>query len=104
MNDETQPTLPLETTPLEGAAPAIAPTTQLSPRIRWGGVIWGALFCAFGVVVMVVLSSDENRTGFTSWIDGLGPAGAGLVGVVALGAFVLILGIVGAAGRAQRPR
>jgi polyferredoxin len=67
-------------------------------------VIWGALFCAFGVIVMVVLASDQNRRAFTSWINGLGPAGAGIVGLVALGALVLILGILGAAGRAQRPR
>jgi hypothetical protein len=112
MSDETQPTESLGSDPVP-AEPAPTPTVTLpattlgiptTPRIRWGGVIWGALFCAFGVVVMVVLSSDSNRQGFTAWFDGLGPAGAGITAIIALGVLVLILGILGLAGRAQRPR
>lgn len=72
------------------------------PRIRWAGVVWGALFCAFGVVVMSVLSTTANRIAFTAWVDGLGPGGGTLLGVAALGALLLVLGVVAAAGRAQR--
>jgi len=72
------------------------------PRIRWAGVVWGALFCAFGIVVMSVLSTTANRIAFTSWVDGLGPGGGTLLGVAAVGALLVVLGVVAAAGRAQR--
>lgn len=74
------------------------------PRIRWAGIVWGALFTAFGVVTLVVLSTAANRLAFTSWADGLGPWGAALVALVGLGALLLVGGVLGAAGRAQRPR
>ncbi|BDZ51542.1 hypothetical protein GCM10025867_37830 [Frondihabitans sucicola] len=111
MTDETQPTNPADDpTAPDTAATRPMPTSgtvsheSSTPRIRWAGVVWGALFCAFGVVSMVVLSTPANRHAFTSWVNGLGPSGAGVVALVAVGILVLLLGILGAAGRAQRLR
>lgn len=82
--------------------PPLEPT---APRIRWAGIVWGALFTAFGITVMVELSTVANRRAFLAWFDGLGSGGAALVTLIALGVFVLVLGILGAVGRAQnRPR
>ena len=63
--------------------------------------ISGQLIC---VVTLVVLSTAANRLAFTSWADGLGPWGAALVALVGLGALLFVGGVLGAAGRAQRPR
>jgi hypothetical protein len=121
MSDDDQPTVPYDTTPRdtlplgqpqpEVASAPVPPASgpwateaadPRGPRIRWAGVVWGALFCAFGIVVMSVLSTTANRIAFTSWVDGLGPGGGTLLGVAAVGALLVVLGVVAAAGRAQR--
>ncbi|RKR75780.1 hypothetical protein [Frondihabitans australicus] len=81
--------------------PAPAPLAP-RPRTRWAAVVWGALFAAFGVVVMSVLSNAANRAAYADWVTGLGPSGSTLLGIAALGALLLVLGVVAAANRASR--
>ncbi|ROQ37536.1 hypothetical protein EDF46_2995 [Frondihabitans sp. PhB188] len=94
-------TAPFAATPF--AAPP-APSTPALPRVRWAGIVWGAVFAALGITVMSVLSSDASRYSFAVWAQSLGPWGAGLVAVVALGALLLVTGVLGAIARAQRAR
>jgi hypothetical protein len=75
-----------------------------TPRVRWAGVVWGALFAAFGIVTMIVVSTEANRQAYAAWADGLGPWGAGIVALVAVGALLLITGVLGAVRHAQRSR
>jgi hypothetical protein len=128
MNDDTTPTTPIEpegaTSPTEkrdlsaesAAASTIATPTIASdnpdadyptaprPIIRWGGVVWGALFAAFGAAVLWMLATPGARDGVIQWTRSLGPWGAGIIGLIALGALILVLGIVSAANKAQRGR
>ena len=116
MNDTSTPATPSGEGPSgpasEPATPSAAPpapstpapSTPALPRVRWAGIVWGAVFAALGITVMSVLSSDASRYSFAVWAQSLGPWGAGLVAVVALGALLLVTGVLGAIARAQRPR
>lgn len=85
-------------------APVFSTDAVTRPPLRWGGVVWGALFAAFGVFVVATVTSSPGRTAFAIWLQGLGPSGAGVVALVVLGGLLLITGVVAAASRAQRSR
>lgn len=74
------------------------------PRIRWAGIAWGTIFCAIGLTTMLIAGSPARRDGFGDWIGQLGVGGIVLVGVLALGILILILGILAVIRRAQTPR
>jgi hypothetical protein len=62
--------------------------------VRWGAIVWGALFTAFGVAVVTILTSAKRRAVFDAWFGGLGGGGWLIVGLIALGLFVIIVAVL----------
>lgn len=101
-----QPTEPLpESAPesVRESMTASAPQTP-KPRIRSGAVVWGLLVSAAAVFMLMIVVSPANAAAFNAWTGSLGWGGAILVGVVALGAFILIMAVLSAIRGAQRRR
>ncbi|HWU58761.1 MAG TPA: hypothetical protein VN045_08580 [Microbacteriaceae bacterium] len=74
------------------------------PRIRSGAIVWGLLVSAAAVFLLAIITSPTNAAAFSAWTGSLGWGGAILVGVVALGAFILIMAVLSAIRTAQRRR
>jgi protein-S-isoprenylcysteine O-methyltransferase Ste14 len=105
-NDQAndQPTMPIaETVPIGELAPETGPNTP-RPRIRSGAIVWGVLVSAAAVFLLAIAVSPANAAAFSAWTGSLGWGGAILVGVVALGAFILIMAVLSAIRTAQRRR
>lgn len=99
--EETGATMPLP----ENEPGATAPLpTEPGPRIRWAGIVWGAIFSALALTVLVIITSPDRVDAFGSWVIALGPGGAVVTGVIALGALVLVVGVLAALRAAQRRR
>jgi hypothetical protein len=99
-----QPTEPIaETAPIGEPAPEAGPSTP-RPRIRSGAIVWGVLVSAAAVFLLAIAVSPANAAAFSAWTGSLGWGGAILVGVVALGAFILIMAVLSAIRGAQRRR
>ena len=91
MSDET--TTP--TTPLQTPAP-------IRPHVRAGSIASGAIVVAVAALVLWVTSEPSRREAVTDWALTLTPGGAALVGVLVLGGFLLLGGVLAAIRRAQR--
>lgn len=90
-------------TPGQHDAPGAAehrPTA--GPRIRWAAIVWGLLFAAIAAGTLLTLLSPERRDAFAAWAVSLSPTTVMLYGLLAVGALVLVLGLVGLLRRAQR--
>lgn len=85
-------------------SPASAPRGANGPRTRWAAIIWGAVFSALAVTVLVMVASGEHRAAFADWANSLTVAGFTVVGVLALGCLVLLLGLLAAVRQFQRRR
>ncbi|WP_233279130.1 hypothetical protein [Microterricola pindariensis] len=72
------------------------------PRIRWAAIVWGLLFAAIAAGTLLTLLSPERRDAFAAWAVSLSPTTVTLYGLLAVGALVLVLGLVGLLRRAQR--
>lgn len=111
MTDEAlTPTAPL-TSPRPPASPAPAstlgpastpaPASPLRPRTRWAGIVWGAVFAALAFAGISLTSRpaslDDVATGLLTISVGA------VVGyaLLAVGALVLIIGLVGLLRHAQ---
>jgi predicted outer membrane lipoprotein len=92
-------TAPAAPTPAYGA---FAQTTIARPRVRGAGIVWGLLFAAFGVITALLLSDPQSRANFGAWTASLNPGGFAVVAALALGAFILVMGIIALVRRAQR--
>jgi hypothetical protein len=104
------PTTPLERTPSEttqldkGTPDQEAPAVRgARPRIRSGAIAWGLIVMATAGGVLFALADPARRAAFTAWLTTLTPGGAILVGVIALGTLLLLLGVLAVIRRAQRP-
>ncbi len=90
----------LDTTPQETPRPTDTPA--LTARIRWAGIVWGLFFSALSVAALWIVGSAERRDDVAEWYSQLtGPTVAG-VAVLALGALLLVAGLVGLLRRAQK--
>jgi len=92
-----------------GADTLIAESTPVTPviprpRIRAGAIVWGLFVIGIGVTTLSVVADASRRAALFTWATTLTPGGAVLVGVIAIGAVLLLLGVLGAISRAQRPR
>lgn len=78
------------------------PPGALAPRTRWAAIIWGAALAAIAGFALWITMSPARRTAFAEWMVGLSPAAAAAYLVLAIGAVVLVAGVVGITRRAQR--
>lgn len=90
-------TTPLPTTPAASAVPFER------PRLRVGAIVWGVFVIAIASLVLWVTGDDTRREGFLEWVTTLTPGGFALVGVLVLGALLLLAGVL-AAIRGPRAR
>ena len=95
---------PAAVSPDSPERPSEASAVRTAPRTRWAGIIWGAVFSALAVTVLVMVGSDERRAAFGVWASSLTVAGFTLVIVLALGCLLLLLGLLGAVRQVQRRR
>jgi hypothetical protein len=110
---EAAPTLALGRAdgPTAAFPPPYTPTDVLtppeaSPRVRWAGIVWGALFAAIAAVMLWTLTDATRRGAIHDWMLTLSPStvtpGA-VVGfsLLALGILLLVGGGVALLRRAQ---
>lgn len=97
-NEPTTLPLPDQTLPTAEAPP---------PRIRWAGIVWGAVIAALAVTALVTVAEGSRRQGINDWLRTLDPStfnpgwvAAGVVLVV--GVVLLITGGLALLRRAQR--
>lgn len=93
---------PLAATELLAPSTGFARIDDPRPRVRWGAIAWGFIAIAITGLVLSVVASPGSRDGFVDWVLGLGVGGAIVVGVVVLGAFILLQGVLALARRGHR--
>ena len=86
--------------PAQPVAAASVPLTR--PRVRWAGIVWGLVLATIATAALWLLLDPARQAALTSWVVGLSPATAIAVGVLIIGLFALITGVVGIARRTQR--
>jgi len=72
------------------------------PRTRWAAIIWGLVLGGIAAGTLRVLLDPELREGLTDWILGLSPLAIVSYTILVLGGLLLVAGLAGLAGRAQR--
>lgn len=90
------------------SAAAAHPTASMppaaAPRVRWAGILWGVVFTAIGLAVIVVAGWPQQRAHFDAWTASIGWVGLGAVIVIAVGALVILLAALSGIKRAQLRR
>lgn len=86
------------------AEPEPDATALPAPRIRWAAVVWGLALASIAATALWIVSASERRDAFMEWMLSLSVPAAVAYGVLALGALVLVAGIVGMVRRLQRAR
>jgi hypothetical protein len=74
------------------------------PRIRSGAIAWGLIVCASMIALLAIVLSPDSRDAFGAWSASLTVGSVVLIGVLALGAFVLLMALLSAIRGAQRRR
>lgn len=74
---------------------------QAGPRTRWAGIIWGTVFLALALAGLWFASDDTRLDDAAGWARDLGVGEAIGIGLLALGALIVIVGLVGLLRRAQ---
>ena len=86
-----------ETHPVvDSAYPADPPR----PRMRFGALAWGLISVLVALETMMIAGSPNARAGFVAWWEQLGTGGVIVVIVLAIGAFILLQGILALLRRA----
>lgn len=100
LNDlgDAAPTLAAE--PALAAAEPSAPT--LRPRTRWAGIVWGLAFAVLAGCGIWLASGEGRVDDLVAWVRTLSATTAIGYGVLAIGALLLVTGVVGLMRRAQR--
>ncbi|WP_127476912.1 hypothetical protein [Microbacterium sulfonylureivorans] len=98
----TEPTVPLVAPVLAEESPATPP----APRVRWAGIVWGAVFALIAVTALWVLAEASRLAAVHEWLLTLSPAElhpGWVIGIVVLagGLLLLILGGVALLRTAQ---
>lgn len=79
-------------------------SARSTARTRWAGIVWGTIFAAVGLATMLIVTSPDRRAGFGGWAASLTPGGFVVMGVLAFGCLILVLGLLAAVRRLQRRR
>jgi len=70
--------------------------------VRWAGIVWGLVLAAIAALALWLLTDAGRQAAVTDWMLTLSPAAATAYGVLVVGAFALVAGLVGLVRRAQR--
>ena len=95
----TQPTTPLPAT--EPEPRQVDYSSLPRPRIRFGAIVWGVIVCAIAATVFWISTDEARRNAFGDWLTGLTPGTAGLIGMLVVGALLLLWGALAAVRRSQ---
>jgi len=107
----TDPTLPLG--PFESLDPLETPTSPATatedpaeatlprPRTRWAAIVWGLVFATIAVGGVWLTAAPPRLDAALAWIGDLDAGGAVAYGLLAVGALLLVGGLVGLLRRAQ---
>jgi hypothetical protein len=103
------PTASLAPPPLPLAAPPAIEeprATSLAPRVRWAGIVWGAVFAVIAGTALWTLAEASRLSAISEWLRTLSPADLNpgwVIGIVVLagGLLLLILGGVALLRNAQ---
>lgn len=74
----------------------------VTPRVRSGAIAWGAIVVLTAVAVLLVQLNPAAASAYASWQASLTLGTIALLGVVAVGALVLLFAVLSAIRRAQR--
>lgn len=74
------------------------------PTVRWGALVWGLLFGLTAAVTLWILVDPGRRDAIDDWFLTLNPLAATLYALVAVGAIVVLFGLVGLIRRGERTR
>lgn len=77
---------------------------RTTPRVRWAGIIWGLVFAATGWFAVWTMLAQDRRAAFSGWILSLDGGGWAIVGALALGALLLVIGLTEGLKAATRGR
>lgn len=86
--------------PATGAVAGASPGPR--PRTRWAGIVWGIALATLASAGVWLASGPRRLDDLSTWVGDLSPAAAVGYGVLAVGALLLITGLVGLLRRAQR--
>lgn len=79
-------------------------TERTSPRIRWGGIVWGLVFAATGWFALWTMFAAGRRRAFSEWILTLDGGGWAVVAAFAIGGLLLVVGLIAGLRAATRQR
>jgi hypothetical protein len=90
----------------DAAADVESLQTPSSPRVRWAGIVWGAVFAVLASTALWTLAEASRLSAISEWLRTLSPADlhpGWVIGVVVLagGLLLLILGGVALLRNAQ---
>jgi uncharacterized integral membrane protein len=74
------------------------------PRVRSGAIAWGLIVIAVGVALLAIVWVPRNASAFATWTASLTPGGIVVIGLIALGAFILLMALLSMIRRAQHRR
>lgn len=86
-----------EAPPSASAAPPLA-----RPRIRWGGIVWGVVLAALSAWGVSVAAAPDAVGRIAEWAQRIEPVTIVAYALLAVGALVLVTGLVGLARRGQK--
>lgn len=79
-------------------------TPDERPRIRAGAIAWGLIVIAAAVGLLTIAIDPNRRDAVITWVMNLTPGNAIVVGVLVLGGFLLLMGLLAGIRKAQRRR
>ncbi|SMH49592.1 hypothetical protein SAMN06295885_3360 [Rathayibacter oskolensis] len=91
MTTEPTTTSPSPTTPHE---PVTAAPGVRRPRIRAGAIVWGLVVAAVSVLLLAFSADPGLRAGILERVAELGQGAGAALGIAALGAIALLVGLV----------
>lgn len=89
-------TLPVETAEAETEVDALP-----RPRTRWAGIVWGLVFAALAITGLTLATSPDPEA-LATWVQNVEVSALIGYGLLAFGALLLVIGLVGLLRRAQR--
>lgn len=94
--------LPIETAIVSEASDPSSSSATPGPRTRWAGIVWGLVLGTLAAAGIWLASGEGRIDDLVAWTQTLTPAMVVGYAVLAIGALVLVLGLVGLLRRAQR--
>ena len=108
MTFEPSPTFESVPPPYVPEQPDAPATSQVleAPRIRWAGIVWGALFAILAATALTILADPARRAAVRDAIMGLAdahvsPAVIVAISVLAVGGLLAVIGVTTLTRRAR---